>query len=65
MIEVVQKPDAPDNLNSCYSCRKKFVEGDQVTTKTMPIPFRYGKQRKKAKANNCLTFMVHDREGCR
>jgi hypothetical protein len=43
----------------CYLCKGKMEEGDVVTTFRIPIPVRYGKQRKKLKADDHLTFAVH------
>lgn len=36
-------------------------EGEEITTRRIPIHFKYGKQRKKAKGNTELVFKVHVR----
>lgn len=43
----------------CAICKYVMRPGEKVRTKLWPILFRYGKQRKKAKANTHYALMVH------
>lgn len=53
MIEVVQ------TAWLCFRCKQSLHAGDEVETVSLPILFRYGKQRKKAKANTHHTHVRH------
>jgi len=45
----------------CAVCKAIMQAGDKVRTHSKPIFFKWGKQRKKAKANIHVTLMVHSR----
>jgi hypothetical protein len=45
----------------CHRCGVIFKPGDETRIMQIPIPFRYGKQRKKAKeANTHIGLRVHN-----
>ena len=59
MLEVTKVNVSPQMC--CAICQHVMQVGEQVRTCSTPIPFRYGKQKKKAKANTHITLMVHVR----
>lgn len=59
MLFVVQVGLGPSMC--CWHCQKVFKEGEETMIRNIPIPFRYGKQRKKAKGNTHIGLMIHVR----
>lgn len=49
-------------FSCCFFCRHVMKEGETVSTVLIPIPIRYGKQKKKLKANIDRVHMAH--AGC-
>lgn len=45
----------------CFLCKRVFKEGDEYVVHQIPIPFRFGKERKKAGANTHIGLKKHVR----
>ncbi len=43
----------------CWLCQNPIKPGEEITSDRIPFYFRYGKQKKKAKANDHVSFLVH------
>jgi hypothetical protein len=56
-VEAVQAPLSPHSR--CFLCEEFFREGEQTTIKQIQIPFRFLKQRKKAKGSTHVGLRVH------
>lgn len=59
-MEVVQlHPLRAAPFSCCFFCRHVMKEGEEVSTVTIALPIRYGKQRKKLKGNTDRTHLAH------